>query len=120
MDYVGTRLAIYAATGCENEPVNSKPLADVSQSKNTSIVATVCKAYIEVASGIPDEPGYPYHSITAPKMRQYLISVRNIDLQATEVRMILEWTQAVVAEPERINRYNLDSLADQMDTQGTS
>jgi hypothetical protein len=111
MDYVGTRLAIYAATRCKDEPVDSKPLTDVSQSKNTSIVTTVCKADIEVASRIPDEPGYPYHGVTTSQMRQHFISVRNIDLQAAKVRMIAKWTQALVTKPERINRYNLDSLA---------
>jgi hypothetical protein len=116
MDFLRTRLAVYAATRCKDEPANSKPLADVSQGEHTSIVATVCETDIEVARWITDKPCYPYHSIATSQMRQHFVSVRNIDLQATEIRMIAKWTQGVVTKPEGINRYNLNSLAYQMST----
>jgi hypothetical protein len=83
--------------------VDSKPLADMSQSYNTSIVTTICKTDIEIASGIPDESGHPYHGIAASQMWQHFVSMRNINLQAAEVWMIAKWKQGIITKPMGIN-----------------
>jgi hypothetical protein len=64
----------------------------VRDSQSTAIIAAICEADIEVTSGISHKPGSPYHSFTAAQMRQYFVSVWNVNPQAAEARVVTKGT----------------------------